>query len=79
MKYKFNTIFYETDFTREQMTDFENKIAANTKIEERVMGTTFIFKGIIFLLDTIIFNFDDDTKYIQIKQITTKSKILKPN
>jgi hypothetical protein len=75
MKYIFNTEFMEVDFSRDEIKEFENKIAMNTKPEERTPGTLFKFKGITFSVHYILFDFDEDTKYIQLKQLTTKRKI----
>lgn len=79
MKYRLNTEFIDTDFTRDKMNEFENKIMLNTKPDERTPGTTFIYEGIIFSVAAIIYNLDDDTKYVHVKQLTTRSRIVAPN
>jgi hypothetical protein len=79
MLYKLNTEFVETDFNREQITQFENLIMQKIKPDERIPGAIFIWDGISFQIVAVIYNFDMDIKFIHVKQLTTRRKIVTAN
>lgn len=79
MNYRIQVKYEKTDFTEEQINTFKNKIATNTKPEERTIGTIFIFQGITFQVAAIVNNFDQELKSVYIEQLTTHNRIIKPN
>ena len=78
MLYKFGTAYSEEDFNADEMKALENKIASQVKPEDRIIGTSFIFKGVLFTLNSIIFDLDEDTKIMHIQQMTRLKRIVQP-
>lgn len=75
MKFKTNINYNSVDFTPEEIKQLESEIALNLKPEEKEIGAMIIYRGIIFAIEAIIYDFDSGHKFINISQKSTHQKI----
>lgn len=78
MKTTINIIFNAKEFDIKDVKPLEGIIEKNIPVFNRIKGTVIIWKKITWVISETVYDFDNDVKYLIVKQITNRS-ILKNN